>query len=292
MGTLYLVPSWNRATTNWGGEFADWKIIEGPLHQATGEEDCILVQDLCLNKEDWEALKRLPREKLLLWISEPPAVLPANHVEENHRFFDTILTYADPWVDGVRYHKTHFPSSRDRAILVPFEMRDLCTLICSRRLSSHPDELYSRRQEAIEYFEGKPGCHFYGRDWEPSCYSHYRGEVGNKRIVLAQYRFCLCFENSRAVGYITEKIFDAFWANCVPVYLGAPNVTDSIPADCFVDASSFDSWEQLEQFMRSMSKEEYFAYLSRINAFLESEMAHRFSFPYLFEQLRRRCSRD
>jgi hypothetical protein len=38
---------------------------------------------------------------------------------------------------------------------------------------------------------------------------------------LEQYRFNLCPENSNASGYCTEKIFEAIYAGCIPVYYGA-----------------------------------------------------------------------
>ncbi len=36
-------------------------------------------------------------------------------------------------------------------------------------------------------------------------------------------------ENSLATDYVTEKLYDAFVAGCVPLYLGAPNIADLLP---------------------------------------------------------------
>ncbi len=41
---------------------------------------------------------------------------------------------------------------------------------------------------------------------------------------LSQYKFALCFENSSAPGYCTEKIILAYLAGCIPVYWGDPNI--------------------------------------------------------------------
>ena len=41
-------------------------------------------------------------------------------------------------------------------------------------------------------------------------------------------------------GYVTEKIFDAFKAGCVPVYWGAENITKYVPAECFIDMPLLD----------------------------------------------------
>jgi hypothetical protein len=59
---------------------------------------------------------------------------------------------------------------------------------------------------------------------------------------LARYKFTLAFENSIAPDYVTEKFFDPLIAGSVPVYLGAPNVSDFAPADrCFINVADFSS---------------------------------------------------
>jgi len=78
---------------------------------------------------------------------------------------------------------------------------------------------------------------------------HYRNNVGgpvpDKREFCNRYKFCLAFENSSAPGYLTEKLFDAWAAGCVPVYWGDERVGDDINTKCFIHARDFDSWESL-----------------------------------------------
>ena len=42
----------------------------------------------------------------------------------------------------------------------------------------------------------------------------------NKLEFLKQFKFNICPENSRANGYITEKIFEAIISGCIPIYYG------------------------------------------------------------------------
>ncbi|HEX4674208.1 MAG TPA: hypothetical protein VH209_02705, partial [Steroidobacteraceae bacterium] len=42
----------------------------------------------------------------------------------------------------------------------------------------------------------------------------------SKFEVLSQFRFCLCPENSLYPGYHTEKLLDAWYGGCVPLYNG------------------------------------------------------------------------
>lgn len=44
-----------------------------------------------------------------------------------------------------------------------------------------------------------------------------------KRDYLKEYKFNLCPENSNSNGYVTEKIFDAIYSGCIPIYWGSEN---------------------------------------------------------------------
>ena len=45
----------------------------------------------------------------------------------------------------------------------------------------------------------------------------------NKNAFLKQFKFNLCSENALSEGYVTEKIFDAFECDCIPLYAGGEN---------------------------------------------------------------------
>ena len=52
---------------------------------------------------------------------------------------------------------------------------------------------------------------------------HDVAEFGDRYYpLLAQYKFMVCFENTRRSHYLTEKLANAYAAGCVPVYWGAP----------------------------------------------------------------------
>ena len=52
--------------------------------------------------------------------------------------------------------------------------------------------------------------------------------VKNKIDFLKNYKFSICFENSKKDGYISEKLFDAFEAGTIPIYFGDDSVTKLI----------------------------------------------------------------
>lgn len=66
------------------------------------------------------------------------------------------------------------------------------------------------------------------------------GKFNQKVALFRTYKFCVCMENSASRDYVTEKIFNALEAGCVPVYYGAPNVRRYVPDDdAYLDLRQF-----------------------------------------------------
>ena len=88
---------------------------------------------------------------------------------------------------------------------------------------------------------------------------------------MRQYKFAMAYENAKFPGYVTEKIFDAFFAGCVPIYLGAPNVTDYIPAETFIDRRNFRDYGELYKFLTNMPEKDYRGYVRAIEEFVRGD---------------------
>lgn len=141
-------------------------------------------------------------------------------------------------------------------------------------------ELYTERLRAIRHFSSREDFALYGRHWrdvgafrarvDDVVLRRYRGIAEDKLAVMSNYRFALCFENASFPGYITEKIFDAFFAGCIPVYLGAPDVERYIPRDAFVDVREFRTHEELEHHLRGVGEAEARHHLEAARTFLAS----------------------
>ncbi|KAK4699331.1 hypothetical protein P7C70_g6931, partial [Phenoliferia sp. Uapishka_3] len=48
-----------------------------------------------------------------------------------------------------------------------------------------------------------------------------------KETLFRASRYCLVFENSRSLDYVTEKVWDALKFGCIPIYAGTPNFIQS-----------------------------------------------------------------
>lgn len=179
-----------------------------------------------------------------------------------------------------------------------------CSLIGSNRHANVVDdrELYSERVKVIRWFEANAPKEFalFGNGWRvpqkrlgalgkfryrlekiptiffgKPAFPSYRGAIKSKHEVLMQSRFSICFENARDIrGYITEKIFDCFFAGCVPIYWGEPNIQTVIPSNCFIDFRDFlslpDPYASLYEFIRGISEEKFLQYQYAARDFLSS----------------------
>lgn len=69
----------------------------------------------------------------------------------------------------------------------------------------------------------------------------------DKVTIMRGYRVCVAMENSNVHDYVTEKVWHALEAGCVPVYLGAPNArADFLPAsDSVIWVEDYASTAQL-----------------------------------------------
>ena len=69
------------------------------------------------------------------------------------------------------------------------------------------------------------------------------GPVSDKLDFLKNYKFSICFENSKAQGYISEKLFDAFEAGTIPIYYGDDTVLEILNNRSYIhviDENDFD----------------------------------------------------
>lgn len=241
-----------------------------------------------------EAISLGLQDKMSIILWETSSFNPNNYTEENFNRFKTIMTWNDDLVDNKKFFKfLHpYPYRNYKKIDIPFVNKKMLVNISINKNSKHERELYSARRKSISFFEKKLGEQFdlFGFSWnEPVTmfekilpflvrkYKSYRGVCMDKNSTLSKYKFSLCYENIQGEkGWITEKIFDCFNANNVPIYWGAENVTKYIPKEAFIDRRNFKSNKDLLKFIESINEEEYKKYLLEIDKFLKSESYKKF----------------
>ncbi|WP_333804538.1 glycosyltransferase family 10 domain-containing protein [Sulfurospirillum sp.] len=245
-------------------------------------------------------------KKSYLLLFESELIKQNNWDLAKHQHFNKIFTWHDDFIDNKKYFKMNFSQEISQNIHKDLSQKQkLCTLVAGNKKVKHPLELYTKRLDAIKWFEKYhlDDFDFYGIGWDDYThenkyirflfkklkilklfkphYASYKGKIKSKKEVLEKYKFAICYENARDIpGYITEKIFDCFFAGCVPIYWGANNITEHIPKECFIDKRNFETYEELYFYISNMDKKTYINYLNSIKLFLNSDKAYVFSSEY------------
>ncbi|WP_284076393.1 glycosyltransferase family 10 domain-containing protein [Herbaspirillum aquaticum] len=168
----------------------------------------------------------------------------------------------------------------------------------SRALQSSPARKYAQRQQlhdarldAIVALTRRNRLALYGSGWDRRSVlpEHWQrtlaalklpdhGRVDDKLGVQSAYRFALCIENIASPGYVTEKIIEAMVARTLPIYLGAPDIGDFVPAEAYIDARDLASIAALPDRLDTVTSKEASDMIAAGQRFLQSEQGRLHSY--------------
>ena len=137
----------------------------------------------------------------------------------------------------------------------------------NKRAALSDGELYTERLRALKHFAARGTIDLWGRLWEnglgdleaefgDAVRQTWRGPVDDKYEAMGRYRFAICYENMVLDGWITEKLFDCLYAGVIPIYLGAPDIDDAVDPACYIDARQFANYDEMEQYLGSLSEQD------------------------------------
>ena len=212
--------------------------------------------------------------------------------------------------EGLRFEKFHIPYAYDRIIeqLWSRPKTKFLTLLNYNRLCRRTwHELYTERLRALEYFSRFDEIDLFGMGWDKPPYrvgdtwipatltfmhrylrEHvpflrmhpyqdvirkvWRGVAKSKYEAQSDYTFTICYENMELEGWLNENIFDCFLVGTIPIYLGPPDVTTYVPAECFIDKRQFATYAELRRFLKAMGPAEMQRYRENARDYLSSAM--------------------
>lgn len=276
---------------------------------AVRDADIVIYTAQTKDPEEVSNLKKMhPRLKaILVWLETS---LGGKYVlnPRNLRGFDAVLTYDNRLIDNQKYF-----ALRPRAYYhdrirngLPFEDRRVgCMVgtnykmrlrsgILAMRKGWHfslsdwidyvfcPGELGSYRRRVAEACAAYPQGTFdlYGAGWEslPETRRIYLGVPKESTLsYLGKYRYYFAFENHASDnGLISERIWDALWADTVPVYRGRSDLNKFVPAECFVDATQFETPKEMLDWLCNSSKDVWTRYRSAGREFIRSSAVEKF----------------
>jgi hypothetical protein len=165
-----------------------------------------------------------------------------------------------------------------------------------RRLSPtfracRPAQLHDERLAIIERLAQQGLLDVWGSGWDSleNLPSQWRerisrsglrrhGPCPQKSAVLVGFEYALACENAACAGYVTEKIFDAMHAGCIPIYRGAPDIQRHVPAEAFIDGRGLAEADDPDAWLRERVEHRADAMRAAARAFLASPAGLRHSF--------------
>lgn len=251
----------------------------------------------------WELYHKKLLHKTVYIDYEPPTGHCKNHddkgIKHLSKIFNKVITYNDDLVDNKRIIKGNIANffSEEISYNKDFKNRKLICMVANntnnkeiidmlnfwnstkyfnnRNIRPHKKSIYHKRLEAAKFFSNKTNeFDLYGNKWPNKLGNCLKGGLLREEKIqtISQYKFIVSFDSFyKQNGYISEKIFDAFISKTIPIYLGANNIKQYIPENCFIDFNNFSSYEKLYEYLCNMTEKEFESRIKSIEEFLVSE---------------------
>jgi hypothetical protein len=257
-----------------------------------------------------DSMPLLPGKKNVLILLEPRSVNPFQYRQKNLDKFDLVIpvgrTRAENLglLDYINCPIKFLPATKE------INVRKLDFVILNaNKFSANKNSLYGVRRKFSRYlYSSGANYQLHGLNWKmpkqkefreriwsvrkeiysfnkPNfreafsdffySYPEYIGETKNKQDILIKSKFAVIVENEK--DYISEKIFDAIYSGCVPLYVG-PNLDEFEKlSSCAVQINS--NTKSLKNFIENYSEDHYQEKFSNIlEAINNSDSFSEFSF--------------
>jgi hypothetical protein len=98
------------------------------------------------------------------------------------------------------------------------------------------------------------------------------GSVAEKSEVMSKYKYALVIENQNT--YVSEKLFDAFFSGCIPIYVG-PKIENSIIRDSLFVAADPNP-QSIRKAFNQAQRIDYGIWLEDLKIWLSDERTMRY----------------
>lgn len=188
--------------------------------------------------------RSVPRERRIFLLREPPFDEKRSQRIRDYELAAQHCGYVSgpdafaptpDYMPAIWYHRNSFRELND---MPPPAKPSTCSWITSGidRTANHRQRLaflQRVRDSALP-------VHIYGRNLPP--WANGRGEVANKWHAIGPYRYNLAIENyAENPWYVSEKLWDALLAWCLPIYYGGTAADRLLPPGSFIRLPSLDA---------------------------------------------------
>jgi hypothetical protein len=251
-----------------------------------------LANDYTLN--DKHVLTRFPKSKRILLAFEPRVVLPKNYKKKIRSQFGLVISRK---INDTAIFLQH-PQYWEREIPKFQTRKDKAIIVNANKISLVKGNNYGLRKLCATQFEF---VELFGHGWDltfidkthkaaiaikanlsdfvpinlKSLYIWLKpnpislGAVPSKEKVMKEFKYALVIENEST--YVSEKIFDALFSGCIPIYVGPPMNNVPIPLNLYVQAEG--SLVGIEKAFRIASCIDYSKWQEELEIWLRSDTA-------------------
>lgn len=234
--------------------------------------------------------------------------------------YQKIFTNIKKDIDNKKVFEINQPQARLKKKIKFYKKRKFACIIANNKslLSNTSKSGYIKRIHIINWYKlnNPKMLDVYGSNWNFSYSSNYylnrlfiflnkkfnfnqnknscfKGIIKKKIPILQKYKFAYCLENYYGLeGYLTEKIFDCFYAGCIPIYLGCTKIHKSIPQNCFIDFRNFKKIEDLHNFLEQLTDKQIENYRKNIFKFISSRNFSKFFYKNFINILLKHIRKD
>ena len=187
------------------------------------------------------------------------------------RHFDSVLTYwSELLKKSTKYafcpHNTHwYEDSRLPLRSNRGPVRSVCCVLEHRSGTEtyQIDGMELHRLDGLRHHYVKDlRVDLYGRGWDRVSLGdgarvmRCAGKEADKERavdIYARYQFAVILENCDADGYVSEKLYDALCAGCIPLYYGNNNEDIALPSSCFVCLRQFTTSADCRNYLAALT---------------------------------------
>ena len=248
-----------------GSDFNYTSLLESQGFESVSRpEDADFLVCIDIKRSEFKKLSGFIENKLSILVRQEPAIVcPSNYDDRYTSNFNFLIDVGREskiskeiffWP---QFWPIHEPKNS-------FRLQEEVVIVSGNKVSLIRGELYSLRRQCIKKI---PMVSHYGTNWDMSFlrkikeilvvsletvkagiipdyrgarnffrkYQNWKGSPIEKRLSMKKYKYSLVIENS--ADYMSEKLFDAFFSETIPIYVG-PNLKDfGIPSNLLIQCA-------------------------------------------------------
>ena len=157
-------------------------------------------------------------------------------MEYEDRYVRFPIYYWYPYINELMENKHNIPVEK-----IISEKKAFCSITVS---NTNRDPIFSLLFDRLSEYKKVDS----GGSWKNSVGVKIKSKLDFERT----HKFSIVCENSSHSGYTTEKIVEAFAANCIPIYWGDPSISKVFNPRAFINVQDYSSIDDVVEIVKRL----------------------------------------